>query len=325
MFGCLDAGPLWGKKRSSSSSSTKKSSSLSSNDQAGSNRSAKPSANANSRDEQQRKTKTNQSMKGQQCTICLGHLPIGASKKKLKLPNCTHEFHRGCINTWLENHNTCPVCREPATKELPPGRTAPNNENEQQTTQHQHTITGETQTFPQLPWQNAPSSENGGWESYQHLLNDQRNNEHGQSYNGGPQHYWDQAQNQMPSNEQHHQEYGQQNQGRFNDNYNAADLALDTVGLITNRIGRVLTAAGNSVNNYLYGTQDSEQMYTSQSVYDNPLYHDHHHMGTSYDNPFYDAGPSLTTGPYGQPAHGQGMHMRDPYGHMDTGIYYDFW
>uniref|UniRef100_A0A183C6H5 Uncharacterized protein n=1 Tax=Globodera pallida TaxID=36090 RepID=A0A183C6H5_GLOPA len=69
------------------------------------------------------------------------------------------------------------------------GRTAPTNENGQQTTQHPpHIITDETQTFTQNPWHIAPSRENeGGWESHEYLLNgnDQRNNGHDQTYYGG--------------------------------------------------------------------------------------------------------------------------------------------
>ena len=29
------------------------------------------------------------------------------------LPNCTHVFHKSDIDEWLENHNTCPLCRTP--------------------------------------------------------------------------------------------------------------------------------------------------------------------------------------------------------------------
>ncbi|KAF6137306.1 hypothetical protein GIB67_036343 [Kingdonia uniflora] len=44
-----------------------------------------------------------------QCTVCLCEyqekdiLPI--------FPHCSHSFHVSCINIWLQQHTTCPVCR----------------------------------------------------------------------------------------------------------------------------------------------------------------------------------------------------------------------
>jgi len=47
---------------------------------------------------------------GDTCGICIEELsngyPICVNK------NCTHGFHCGCINEWLERKSTCPVCRE---------------------------------------------------------------------------------------------------------------------------------------------------------------------------------------------------------------------
>ncbi|KAF9591148.1 hypothetical protein IFM89_002103 [Coptis chinensis] len=44
-----------------------------------------------------------------QCTICLAEY----QKKDILriLPYCKHFFHVACIDTWLQQHSTCPVCR----------------------------------------------------------------------------------------------------------------------------------------------------------------------------------------------------------------------
>lgn len=41
-----------------------------------------------------------------QCSICL--CMISENRKKL---NCTHSFHKACINKWLAKDVRCPVCR----------------------------------------------------------------------------------------------------------------------------------------------------------------------------------------------------------------------
>ncbi|EGN94329.1 hypothetical protein SERLA73DRAFT_62241, partial [Serpula lacrymans var. lacrymans S7.3] len=46
----------------------------------------------------------------QRCPICLDdYLP---SDPVLKLLECSHWLHKGCLETWLHNANTCPVCRK---------------------------------------------------------------------------------------------------------------------------------------------------------------------------------------------------------------------
>lgn len=44
-----------------------------------------------------------------QCSICLGEYE---DKEMLRImPACLHNFHRTCIDIWLEMHSTCPICR----------------------------------------------------------------------------------------------------------------------------------------------------------------------------------------------------------------------
>ena len=58
-----------------------------------------------------------------ECSICLEKLvrsqetennffetEINSNKEK-KIIQCLHVFHKKCIDTWLENNNSCPLCR----------------------------------------------------------------------------------------------------------------------------------------------------------------------------------------------------------------------
>ena len=44
----------------------------------------------------------------EQCTICYSNIKYGDVVRKL---NCNHLFHQGCVDTWLEERSTCPLCR----------------------------------------------------------------------------------------------------------------------------------------------------------------------------------------------------------------------
>lgn len=65
----------------------------------------------------------NDSEETQNCSVCLE--PI-ENIRSAKTTLCEHTFHRECIDTWLERHNTCPECRHELFNAnqlpIPPGR-----------------------------------------------------------------------------------------------------------------------------------------------------------------------------------------------------------
>ena len=43
------------------------------------------------------------------CSICLDE--FRKNEKIITLESCKHFFHKECLDIWLQDHNTCPVCR----------------------------------------------------------------------------------------------------------------------------------------------------------------------------------------------------------------------
>ncbi|PWA43008.1 zinc finger, RING/FYVE/PHD-type [Artemisia annua] len=60
------------------------------------------------------------------CSICLAdYKPEDVVRL---LPKCGHLFHVKCIDTWLKNHPTCPLCRKmPLVAMVPPKGGDPNS------------------------------------------------------------------------------------------------------------------------------------------------------------------------------------------------------
>uniref|UniRef100_A0A8C9AP92 E3 ubiquitin-protein ligase RNF126 n=1 Tax=Prolemur simus TaxID=1328070 RepID=A0A8C9AP92_PROSS len=61
---------------------------------------------------------------GLECPVCKDDYALGESVRQLP---CNHLFHDGCIVPWLEQHDSCPVCRKSLTGQNtatnPPGLT----------------------------------------------------------------------------------------------------------------------------------------------------------------------------------------------------------
>lgn len=50
-----------------------------------------------------------QSCASEECSICLAELQ--ANETLRELPNCVHTFHRSCIDLWLLQSASCPLCK----------------------------------------------------------------------------------------------------------------------------------------------------------------------------------------------------------------------
>ena len=55
-----------------------------------------------------RQFKADKSMADEQCAVCIVEFEVGREVMQL---DCNHEFCQECVERWLANHSTCPVCR----------------------------------------------------------------------------------------------------------------------------------------------------------------------------------------------------------------------
>jgi Ring finger domain/PA domain len=57
-----------------------------------------------------------------ECSICQEKMLEGETVLKL---NCRHAYHANCVQSWLERHNTCPLCRNEMPTHKGPKRKQP--------------------------------------------------------------------------------------------------------------------------------------------------------------------------------------------------------
>jgi hypothetical protein len=55
-----------------------------------------------------KKQKISENLKHNICTICLDNY---VEKKYISSLKCDHIFHHECINSWISQNSTCPLCR----------------------------------------------------------------------------------------------------------------------------------------------------------------------------------------------------------------------
>uniref|UniRef100_A0A3Q7ERB0 RING-type E3 ubiquitin transferase n=1 Tax=Solanum lycopersicum TaxID=4081 RepID=A0A3Q7ERB0_SOLLC len=56
-------------------------------------------------------------IQGTECSVCLSEFQEDETLRIL--PNCNHAFHIPCIDTWLESHINCPMCRADIVIKIP--------------------------------------------------------------------------------------------------------------------------------------------------------------------------------------------------------------
>ena len=61
--------------------------------------------------QQFRTFEADESLVGEKCAVCLNEFEVGREMMQLDCDGL-HEFCQECVERWLANHNTCPVCRE---------------------------------------------------------------------------------------------------------------------------------------------------------------------------------------------------------------------
>ena len=79
----------------------------------------------NASDEENNESKENDDQLSETCSICQeALLPQSIIRQ---IDRCSHLFHQECIEKWLSEHNTCPLCMQPVAENEENNHTLPAN------------------------------------------------------------------------------------------------------------------------------------------------------------------------------------------------------
>ncbi|XP_050207903.1 RING-H2 finger protein ATL7-like [Mercurialis annua] len=114
------------------------------------------------------------SVRDTQCPVCLGDYQ--AEDKLQQIPKCGHTFHMECIDPWLANHTTCPLCRLSLISPVKISSESPNNQVESGQDSSAAGTDGETSD-------QSDSGTESGDESQSTQLSEPRNEDSGNVHN----------------------------------------------------------------------------------------------------------------------------------------------
>ncbi|KAF2297247.1 hypothetical protein GH714_019958 [Hevea brasiliensis] len=97
---------------------------------------------------------------GLRCPVCLGDYQ--AEDRLQQIPACGHTFHMECIDQWLANHTTCPLCRLSLIASAKVPSELPNNEAE---TRQDSSVAGNSD---EISVQSGPTESFGESQSARH-------------------------------------------------------------------------------------------------------------------------------------------------------------
>lgn len=99
---------------------------------------------------------------GLECAVCLNRFE--AEEVLRLLPKCKHAFHFECVDTWLDAHSTCPLCRyrvDPEDVLLVDGGALYNHGGDQVTPRNSDRRKGKSEQTPRVSGRHSSAGETG--------------------------------------------------------------------------------------------------------------------------------------------------------------------